>query len=276
MTVITMTREMGSLGRDVALGLADRLGLELVQHELVEHIAEKMHMQQSSVNRFLEGKASLLERWGINETDMSLYTTEELLEVAKRGNVLIRGWGATYVLREISHVTCIRVCAPVTMRARNVMERVGIADLDVARKEVRRNDAAYARRMQHLFHVDYRDPMLYDMTFNTEQVSVDACVGMIAATVARPERQPTPESIAKLEQMVTLAHVRSALRSSEITNRPTPSLTIDLDPESGEIVLSGVADNEEFKFEAERLARGVPGVASVRNSPIVVRSAIGP
>ena len=276
MTVITMTREMGSLGRDVALGLADRLGLELVQHELVEHIAEKMHMQQSSVNRFLEGKASLLERWGINENDMSLYTTEELLEVAKRGNVLIRGWGATYVLREISHVACIRVCAPVTMRARNVMERVGITDLAVARKEVRRNDAAYARRMQQLFHVDYRDAMLYDMTFNTEQVSVDACVGMIAAAVACPEKQPTPESTAKLEQMVTLAHVRSALRSSEITSRPTPSLTIELDPETGEIVLSGVADNEEFKFEAERLARDVPGVASVRNELIVVRSAIGP
>ena len=33
MTVITMTREMGSLGRDVALRLAGRLGLELVQHE---------------------------------------------------------------------------------------------------------------------------------------------------------------------------------------------------------------------------------------------------
>ena len=82
MTVITMTREMGSLGRDVALGLADRLGLDLVQHELVEHIAEKMHMQESSVNRFLEGKASLLERWGINENDMSLYTAEELLQVA--------------------------------------------------------------------------------------------------------------------------------------------------------------------------------------------------
>ena len=276
MTVITMTREMGSLGRDVALGLADRLGLELVQHELVEHIAEKMHMQQSSVNRFLEGKASLLERWGINENDMSLYTTEELLEVAKRGNVLIRGWGATYVLREISHVTCIRVCAPVTMRARNVMERVGITDPAVARKEVRRNDAAYARRMQHLFHVDYRDPMLYDMTFNTEQVSVDACVGMIAAAVVCPEKQPTPESTAKLEQMVTLARVRSALRSSEITSRPTPSLTIELDPETGEIVLSGVADNEEFKFEAERLARDVPGVASVRNELIVVRSAMGP
>ena len=275
MTVITMTREMGSLGRDVALGLADRLGIELVQHELVEHIAEKMHMQESSVNRFLEGKANLLERWGINENDMSLYTTEELLAVAKRGNVLIRGWGATYVLREISHVTCVRVCAPVTMRARNVMDRVGIADLEVARKEVRRNDAAYARRMQQLFHVDYRDPMLYDMVFNTEKVSVDACIDMIAATVARPENRSSPESSAKLDHMVTLAHVRSALRQNEITSRPTPSLTIDFDPDSGELMLSGVADDEAFKHEAERLARNVPGIASVRNELIVVRTVIG-
>ena len=60
-----------------------------------------MHLQESSVNRFLEGKAGLLERWGVNENDMSLYTTEELLDVARRDNALIRGWGATCVLREI-------------------------------------------------------------------------------------------------------------------------------------------------------------------------------
>ena len=276
MTVITMTREMGSLGRDVALGLAERLGLDLVQHELVGHIAEKMDMQESSVNRFLEGKSSLLERWGINENDMSLYTTEELLDVAKRGNVLIRGWGATYVMREISHVVCVRICAPVATRARNVMERVGITDPEVAKKEVRRNDAAYARRMQHLFHVDYRDPLLYDMVLNTEHVPVDACIDMVAAVTGRGENQPTAESTARLDHMLTLAHVRSALRRSKITNRPTPSLTIELDPESGELVLSGAAEDREFKDEAERLAREVPGVVSVRNDLIVVPSVIGP
>ena len=264
------------MGRDVAPGLADRLGIELVRHELVEHIAEKMHMRESSVNRFLEERFGLLERWGINENDMSLYATEELLEVAKRGNVLIRGWGATCVPREISHVTCVRICTPVTMRARNVMERVGIADPEVAKKEIRRNDAAYARRMQHLFHVDYRDPMLYDMVFNTEKVSVDACIDMIVATAARPENQPTPESSARLDHMVTVAHVKSVLRRSEITSRPTPSLTVELDSDSGELLLSGVADDQAFKDEAERLVRQVPGITSVRNELIVVRSVMGP
>ena len=73
MTVIAMTREMGSLGKDVALNLAEDLGLRLVQHELVGHLAEKLHVRESSVNRFLEGKASLFERWELMSR-ISLYT----------------------------------------------------------------------------------------------------------------------------------------------------------------------------------------------------------
>lgn len=76
--------------------------------------------------------------------------------------------------------------------------------------------------------------------------------------------------------MVTLARVRSTLRRNEITSRPTRSLTIELDPETRELLLSGVADDQAFKDEAERLAREVPGIASVRNELIAVRSAIGP
>jgi len=43
MTVIAMTREMGSLGKDVAAALADQMGLKVVHHELVEHgLAERL------------------------------------------------------------------------------------------------------------------------------------------------------------------------------------------------------------------------------------------
>ena len=60
MTVIAMTREMGSLGKDVAAGLADQMGLTVVHHELVEHnLAERLGVQESAVHRYLEGGASL-------------------------------------------------------------------------------------------------------------------------------------------------------------------------------------------------------------------------
>ena len=99
MAVIAMTREMGSLGKDVAAGLADQMGLTVVHHELVEHhLAERLGVQESAVHRYLEGEASLLERWKIDKQKLSRYTAEEILELARKGNVVIRGWGATGVL----------------------------------------------------------------------------------------------------------------------------------------------------------------------------------
>ena len=99
MAVIAMTREMGSLGKDVAAGLADQMGLTVVHHELVEHqLAERLGVQESTVHRYLEGGASLLERWKIDKEKLSRYTAEEILELASKGNVVIRGWGAVAVL----------------------------------------------------------------------------------------------------------------------------------------------------------------------------------
>ena len=58
MTVIAMTREMGTLGKDVAAGVAERLGIQVVHHELVERqLAERLQTTESAVHRFLEGEA---------------------------------------------------------------------------------------------------------------------------------------------------------------------------------------------------------------------------
>ena len=78
MAVIAMTREMGSLGKDVAAGLADQLALTVVHHELVEqHLAERLGVKESTVHRYLEGEASLLERWKIDKEKLSRYTARK-------------------------------------------------------------------------------------------------------------------------------------------------------------------------------------------------------
>jgi Cytidylate kinase-like family len=70
-----MTREMATLGKDVAAGLAERLGLTVVHHELVKQgIAERAGMRESEVHRFLEGESSLLARWKIDRKRLSRYT----------------------------------------------------------------------------------------------------------------------------------------------------------------------------------------------------------
>lgn len=270
MTVIAMTREMGSLGKDVALGLAEDLGLRLVQHELVGHLAKKMHVRESSVNRFLEGKASLFERWGIDEQEFSLYTTGEILDVVAKGDVLIRGWGAAYVLRRVQHVACIRICAPENSRARNLMQRIGIKDENIALREIRKSDAAHARVMSHLFNADYQNALNYDLILNTEHVPVPDCIDLIKRLVSKESFSKTDSSTRVLEDMRISAHVRSALRANPETSRPNPSFQVDVVPGTGRVVLTGVVYSDNFRREAEKLSSACDGVTGVDNKLIVV------
>ena len=270
MAVIAMTREMGSLGKDVALGLSQDLGLKVVQHELVGQVAEKLHVRESSVNRFLEGKASLFERWDINEEDLSLFTTEEILDIAAKGDVLIRGWGAAYVLRRVSHVACIRVCAPEKLRAKNLMQRIGIEDEKIALREIHKSDAAHARVMSHLFNADYRNATNYDLILNTEHLSVADCIDLIKRLVSMESFRETKASRGVLEDMRIAAHVRAALRANPETSRPNPSFQVEVSPGTGRVILTGVAYSEKFRREAEKAAIACEGVTGVDNRLILV------
>ena len=85
MTVIAMTREIGSLGTDVATEVAKELGLKIVHSEIVANqIAERMGIEESAVQRYVDGSASLLERWLFNRRKLSRYTSEEILRLAQQ------------------------------------------------------------------------------------------------------------------------------------------------------------------------------------------------
>lgn len=271
MTVIAMTREMGSMGRDVALQLAAALDLELVQHEIVDHVADKLHLASGDVNRFLEGKSSLLERWRIDQTGLSAYTVEEILEVAAKGDVVIRGWGATYALRKVPHVLCVRVCAPREFRVRVLMERIGLQDEEAAAREIERNDAAHARTMLHLFQADYTNPLLYDAVFNLGKLSVAECVAAIQVLTEQASFAETEQSRALLQDMILEAKVRSALKAHRATHDTGAYFDVSVEPGSGRITLRGIARDDDFTEAAKRVAASVPGVTHVDDQLSVPR-----
>src|SRR4029453_6379137 len=212
MAVIAMTREMGSLGKDVAAGLAEQLGLTVVHHELVEHhLAQRLGLKESAVHRYLEGEASLLERWKIDKEKLSRFTTEEILELAQKGNVVIRGWGAVAVLRAVPHVLRVRVCAPMPSRERVMVERLGLKSPSDATSNILQNDAAHARIMRGFFGVNWEDPQLYHVVLNTGAVPVDACVSIVRFLAERPEFQETEETRSVLTDKLVESRVRAAL-----------------------------------------------------------------
>ena len=269
MPVIAMTREMGSGGREIAAAIAARLGLTVVLHELVEHdLAEHMHARESAIHRRLEGGATLRERWQIGNKRLARYTAEEVLELAARGNVLIRGWGACVVLKDAPHVARIRVCAPMEKRERAVMTRSGFSDLGVARREIESNDAAHKRVLHVAYGADRDDPRLYDLVLNTERVSIEAGAKLICDLVDSPEFHQTEAALAVLKDKALEAHVRIKLRERFIPG--TGVSGVGATANGGRIVLTGVAIHDALAADAGKLAAEVAGVKEVVNRMVVV------
>jgi cytidylate kinase len=263
--VIAMTREMGSLGKDVAAGLAERLGLEVVHHELVEHdVAGRLGMQESAVHHFLEGSASMLERWQIDAQRLSRYTAEEILELAARGNAVIRGWGAVSLLRPVPHVLCVRVYAPMEIRVKRLMQRLGIADADLARREIERNDASHASTMQRFFAANWEDPALYDIVLNTERVPIESCIEQVRLLAGSPAFRESDESRAVLADKLLEARIRLALADRRGEARGADE--IEVAAKSGSVVLSGAVDERDEIDQVAELVRSVAGVLSVENN----------
>ena len=261
MPVIAMTQEMGSLARDVAQELAADMQLNDLRHEVLEHVADKMHVPQSLISRLREGKAGLVERFTTDADSLAVYTAEEVFSQAERGNVVIRGWGATCLLRAVPHVPCVRITRPLQKRVEWLMEHLQTDDAAFAGAEIHRSDTAHAARMHQLFGVTWGDPVLYDLVINADRVSVASCVAQIRALCGRPEFNETVQSRAMLTRLAMEARVRSALKA----NAQTRAVNVTIEAQPGQVVLSGIVLNEAERSAAAGVAAQVAGVSGVDN-----------
>ena len=212
MTVIAMPREMATGGKDVALGVAEELGIEVVHRELVERdIAGRLDVDQGAVHKFLEGTPSLWDRWKIDPEKLSRYTAEEILELAQNGDVFIRGWGAVSLLRRIPHVLCVRVCASMDHRVKVLMDRLDLKSPDTARREIVKNDDAHMRSAQRRNVSNWTSSKNFDLVLNTERVPIADCVEQIKKLALSDAFSATQQSRSMLSEMLAEARLKNVM-----------------------------------------------------------------
>ena len=262
MPVIAMTQEMGSLGKDVAFHVAEALGLTLVRDEMISDlVAGKMQVRRSAIRRYKEGRASLFERIGTSRKSLAVYSAEEVFEYAAKGNVLIRGWGSTYLLRPVSHVLCVRICAPFEKRVQWLMERLDTDDEDFVKEEIRRSDASRRANIHQWFQEKFGDPLDYDLVLNVDRVSIESCVETIKLMISRPEFKRTETSHRQLGNLALVSKVRLALAS----NPETEDIEISMEVDDGKVILSGIVVDDREKKACESTVAKVSGVREVDN-----------
>jgi cytidylate kinase len=253
---------MGSLGKDVAQGVAEALGSPLYYEEIIDHLADRMRLRKSHVTRLLDGGAGIFERMTADKTSLSIFAAEEIVKLAQSAKgAVLRGWGAAHLLREVPHAVCVRVCAPFELRKSRMMQRLGTEDADKVAMEVRDNDEAHAAIIRRHFNFNFTDAEHYDLVLNTERMSVAECVEQAVRVVRSPDFAETPASRQALANLGLAWQVRAAMRHAPRTR----GMRVTVRADGATVMFNGAGYSAEDRAALREVAQAVPGVKDIND-----------
>jgi len=264
MSIVGISETIGSLGDDIGRELGRRHGWEFADREIISKAAERFGESPIDLVHVTEEKPSLLER--IRDTYRQYVVSVEaiLLEMASRDNVILSGRGATVVLAKITHVLRVRITAPETVRAERVRQRMGLTP-EASLDHVRQADRERAARIRFLYHVDWDDPLLYDVVLNTERLTVERATRILDEMLEDPRWAGTSESRGRLADLSIAAQATAGL----LVNSATRTLQVLASCTGGQVSVSGMVDWEEQRTAVHDIVSAISGVKAVRNEVIV-------
>lgn len=211
MNVITLSREHHAGGDEVIRRLAELLGWQVLDRELVHRAAALEHVPDDEFAKLDEQSFTLLDRL-IADPPWESYLSglrEAARQAAERGQVILVGRGMRHLLGNSDRHLHVRLVAPLDWRAVRGAARSGVS-LDEARSRCIKVDSQRDRFRRYFFGDDVNRPQLYDVIVNTGRVSLDDTVAVIIALVRGDWEGHAPP--ARSRRLLTLTHELGAAR----------------------------------------------------------------
>jgi cytidylate kinase len=171
MNVITVSREYGAGGGEVARCLAEALGWELLDRELLHQAAAVEHVPDADLERLDEKALTLADRFRLHAPHRHYLhgLTEAVRAAAARGNVVLVGRGTRQLLGELPGAFHLRLVAPRDWRARRMAAKEGWT-VEQARARCLAVDQSRDRFGRYFFGPNAARPDQYDLVANTGRV----------------------------------------------------------------------------------------------------------
>jgi cytidylate kinase len=200
--LVTVSREYGAGGSDFALALGAALGWPVLDKDLVERVAARLHCRCGAVQQRDEQTPGLFARITSTllisppESPMQLETNDllmpdsiaqaahaEIVEAATHPPIVIVGHGAQMIFQQRPGTMHVRLIGTPESRVERLLARDGGTPEEVAANARRINSQRQAY-VQRYYHQYWGDPLLFDIQFNTARVTIEDAVTCVASIVA--------------------------------------------------------------------------------------------
>ena len=178
--VVVIGRQYGSGGHDIGKVLAEKLGYEFYDQEIIKMAAGTTGMtseyigknEESMTNSLLYDLVNQMYQYGNDKEEApkdKIFEAESkvIKELAEKGNCVIIGRCSDYVLKDDSRVLKVFFTAPMESRIERVMKRLG-TEAKEAQHQIRREDRRRADNYRYYTGRIWGAAANFDITVNTD------------------------------------------------------------------------------------------------------------
>ncbi len=184
--LITVSRHRGAGGTIIAERLAQRFNYTLLDRDIIDRICATTGYKRRIVETLDEHSRSQMELWfesivtgqSIDQSDYARALLEIIFSISRLGGVVVVGRGANFIIGGGRGFHCRIIAAPET-RISNLVERERLT-ADAARRDIESSDHERSVFVRKLVGKSIDDASQYDLVINTDWVSIDGAVNLIA------------------------------------------------------------------------------------------------
>jgi cytidylate kinase len=179
---ITISRQMGSLGMEVAQALADLLHYRKIRQEMIKAAALRAGTPEMML-AFIDD-LGLLDVCPSPESCLAFRTAiyELMHEYAAEGGVVIVGRAGQVILKDNPRALHVRVIAPLNVRIERVSRSQGIPAA-AAQAQIEASDHHRKTYLRRFYQVRWSDPSLYHLVLNTAFYTPEQAARLIQAAL---------------------------------------------------------------------------------------------
>lgn len=185
--IISIGRQHGSGGREIARLLARELGIKCYDKEIVDEAAKHSDFSRDLINAYDEKRMSAFMLhaggYGLNENfrlNMQVVSAQfdAIREIASKCDCIFVGRCADYILRDRSDLVSVFILGDMDERLKCLERRQGL-DEAAARKKIKEVDKDRSSFYKYYSDQVWGDAQNYDLCINSSRLGVEGTVKVI-------------------------------------------------------------------------------------------------
>lgn len=185
MAIVTISREMGSLGEAIGQSLGRKLNYEYLNRQMMLEKFLGPYINKYELQNLIDSPKAFFKSFQHPSRDEPIsylnYLKEILPDYAARHPGVWLGFGAEHFLKGEADVTNIRIIASEKTRLRRLVDEQKLTE-DLALSMLRSQDRRDYRFTMTLFGENNSDPLQYDLVINSDSLSLLAASNAIVAS----------------------------------------------------------------------------------------------